>query len=96
MPLYKLTPNYSIWPKTVYKSDVIVLRAASKEAAMKLVKLATFTLQPKKSMGKQTPNPWLDRSFAFLEVYTGNEFPKEGQEEILSPDWLRNHFLTLI
>ena len=95
MPLFKLTPNYSIWPQAIYKADVIILRARTKEDAMKLVKLATFKLQPKKSIGQQKPNPWLNRSTAFLEEYLGEDFPKDGENEILAPKWLRDHYLTL-
>ena len=93
MPLFKLTPNYSIWPKAGYKADIIIIRAHSKSEAMKLVKLATFSFQPKARVGKKIHNPWLDRSYAALEVCTDEAFSKDGPDEILSPGWLRECFL---
>lgn len=95
MHLFKLTPNPTNWPKQNYKSDVVIIRAPSKHEAMKLVKLATFTTQPKTPIGKRIPNPWIDRSYATLEAYVGDDFSAEGKEEILAPAWMRDYFLSL-
>lgn len=95
MQLFILTPFNPLWPTAQFKKiESIVVRAPSEAKARDIVKTATFN-PVKSKIGRQTNNPWQNRSFTKCEIYQGADFTKEGKEEILFPADLREIYLKL-
>lgn len=95
MHVFKLTPNNPKWPTHIFKKlDFILVRASSEAKARDLVKSVTFISQ-KSNIRGQVNNPWQNRSFSKCEIYQGAEFSKEGKEEVLLPEILRDRFNEL-
>ncbi len=95
MQIFILTPFNPKWPISQFKKlEAIIVRADSETKARTLVSKVTFN-SDKTKIGIQVHNPWQNPSFSKCEVYKGDEFPREGKEEVLTPPALRDYYQRL-
>ncbi len=96
MHVFEFKPNSTKWPTHVFKKiDSIIVRAQSEIKARQLLKAVTFTSQSAKMKIGQIHNPWQNPAFSKCEIYQGPDFTAQGEAEVLSPPFLRDHFIKI-
>lgn len=86
-PVEPEAPNWrgSTWTETV------IIRADSEDRARQMANLAFGKAVERRSVADNTFHlPWGNPAWASCEPITSDEYPAEGPEAILSPDWADN------
>ena len=100
MQIFQLIPitlenNEQDWLSSTPK-EIVIVRAVSEKSAREIVNCATTTAALKTRKSQKSPlSPWNTDKLSSCNLYHGNEYNVEGEEEILSPAWLQEEWKVM-